>query len=176
MEDGIRVYGSYLDMRISYDPGTSRLVLRNPNVDTTLYCYEKTDEPMPAFPVPSDVSKTSDGILGVWILKSVEEKDGDGTAERVNKLIEQNRYEMRLRFKVSGRAYFYYYEYDSGDVQDLDWYSYAADGKAGVIRFYRDDIETQECPFTLDGDELRVMLFGMEHVFARNYTSLSTVI
>lgn len=174
MEDGVRVYGSYLDMRISYDPGTDRLVLQNPNVDTTLYCYEKTDEPIPAFPVPSEVSKPSDGILGVWILQSIEEEDGDGTAERVNRLIEQNRYEMRLWFKVGGRAHFYYYEYDSGDAQDLVWYSYAADMKNNVIRFYAQDIETQEYPFTLDGDVLRIPLFGMEHVFVRNYTSLTT--
>lgn len=173
-EDGVRVYGADLDLQISYDPGTDRLVLQNPNVDTTLYCYEKTDESLPPFPVPSDVSKTSDGILGVWILQSIEEKDGDGAAALINRLIEQNRYEMRLQFKVSGRMCFYEYDYASGDAQDLGWYSYVADMKNGVIRFYGQDIPAQEYPFTLDGDVLRIPLFGMEHVFIRNYTSLTT--
>lgn len=173
-EDGVRVYGAYLDFQISHDPGTGRMVLQNPSIDTTLYCYEKTAEPLPAFPVPSGASKTSDGILGVWILQSVGEKDGDRDAERVNSLIEQKRYEMRLWLKSSGRAYLYYYDYDSGDTQDLDWYSYAADMTNGVIRFYASDMETKEYPFTLDGDVLRIPLFGMEHIFVRNYTSLST--
>ena len=173
-ENEVQLTGSETKVSFLYDAESGRLAMKNPYVDSMLniyYCfYEKTDDELPVFPIPSDVSKTSDGILGVWILQSVEGQAGDREIETVNSMLASDTYAERIQFKVGGAAFFYE-DYYHGEEQYLDVCNYVLDQGTGIIRLYGSDIEMREYPFTLDGDELRITIDDWVYSYTRNYAS-----
>ena len=150
-----------------YEPETDRILFRS---DARTYRYRRTDAfTLPPFRVPEDASGKTDGVIGVWHLVRIESEQPDSKIDGLNASLAAGRYAMRVQFKEIGTVA-WYWEEDRDQFLDAG-YNFVLDRDAQMIRIFRE--ESDECPYSLEGNVLKIQIGGAFYVFVRNPESFS---